>query len=286
MQFLGGNREVLMLHHVTGKADAALSAPLPSGLTLIWFKEKQEVRIDGQPYAIKANQVLCLTEFHHIESGQYDSARFIRFNRSFYCIKDHDDEVSCKGLLFYSASQPPIITIPRAEEEKFELLWKMFSLEMATADNLQFEMLQMMLKRLIILCTRLYKKQHELLDVKTDHIDLLREFNFLVELHFRQHHNVAAYAALLHKSPKTLANLFAKQGGRPLQIIQDRIMLEARRLLRYTDKPVKEIAYGLGYDDIQAFSRAFRQNEGLTPSDFRVNKELGSRHAVKGSIAN
>lgn len=276
-----------MLHHVTGKPDAALSAPLPSGLTLIWFKEKQEVQIDGQPYSIKANQVLCLTEFHHIESAQYDSARFIRFNRSFYCIKDHDDEVSCKGLLFYSASQPPIITIPRAEEEKFELLWKMFSLEMATADNLQFEMLQMMLKRFIILCTRLYKKQHELLTVKADRLNVLREFNFLVELNFRQHHNVAAYAELLHKSPKTLANLFAQQGmGRPLQIIQDRIMLEARRLLRYTDKPVKEIAYELGYDDIQAFSRAFRQNEGLTPSDFRVNKEFGGPHAVKGSIAN
>ena len=48
-------------------------------------------------------------------------------------------------------------------------------------------------------------------------------------------------------------------------------MLEARRLLRYTDMQIKVIAYEIGYDDIQAFSRFFKKQEGISPSEFRKN---------------
>jgi hypothetical protein len=82
------------------------------------------------------------------------------FNRAFYCIADHDSEVGCKG--FFGASQFPKITIPDEELEKFEILWKMFAIEMESKDDLQNDMLLMMLKRLLILCTRIYKEQTEL----------------------------------------------------------------------------------------------------------------------------
>ena len=55
----------------------------------------------------------------------------------------------------------------------------------------------------------------------------------------------------------------------PLQIIQDRIMLEAIRLLRYTDKSIKEITYDVGYEDIQTFSRFFKKIKGVSPSEFK-----------------
>jgi AraC-like DNA-binding protein len=75
---------------------------------------------------------------------------------------------------------------------------------------------------------------------------------------------------MMHRSPKTLAHIFAQAGNRtPLQLIHYRIMLEARQLLRHSDKPVKEIAYELGYEDIQSFSRFFRSKEGVAPVSFR-----------------
>jgi len=273
MHYQGINQELLILERVEGKSVDSLTRPIPSGLIFLWFKTKQAIKVDGAIHNLKADQVLCLTEFHRVEADHLDEVRLIRFNRPFYCIKDHDHEVSCKGILFYTATQPPVITIPKTEIKKFEILWEMFLIEMATADNLQFEMLQMMLKRFIILCTRIYKSEYSLLNVKTNGWDIIREFNFLVEIHFRKEHTVAAYASLLNKSPKTLSNYFLKLGrGRPLHIIQERIMLEAKRLLRYSDKTVKEIAYEIGYEDVQAFSRAFRQKEGIYPSDFRGKK--------------
>jgi AraC-like DNA-binding protein len=48
-------------------------------------------------------------------------------------------------------------------------------------------------------------------------------------------------------------------------------MLEARRLLFYTDKPIKQLSYELGFEDIQTFSRFFKKNQGVAPTEFKEN---------------
>jgi AraC family transcriptional regulator, transcriptional activator of pobA len=270
VHYQGRHQELLMLEEVRGELPPPFTTSVTTGLTFVWFVKSQSVKVDGLTYLFQADQILCLTEFHHLDTRTFKETRFIRFNRPFYCVKDHDDEVGCRGLLFFSAAQLPVITIPKAELEKFELLWKMFALEMGTRDNLQFEMLQMMLKRFIILCTRLYKHQHNLVSPQIKEPEIIRAYNLLVEQHYKTQHTVAFYASQLHKSPKTLANLFLKYGlPRPLEIIQERIMLEARRLLRYTDKSIKEVAYQVGYEDLQSFSRAFRTHEKISPTAFK-----------------
>jgi AraC-like DNA-binding protein len=98
----------------------------------------------------------------------------------------------------------------------------------------------------------------------------VREYNYLVESNFKTKHQVADYAEMLNKSPKHYL-IYSKNTTKiiTLQIIQDRTILEARRLLRYSDKSIKEIAYEIGYEDIQSFSRFFKKIEGVSPSDFK-----------------
>jgi AraC family transcriptional regulator, transcriptional activator of pobA len=274
MQFIGSTNERLMLEEINKSNCYILKQSGKSELTLVWFTENgNKLVIDEREIEFSKNQVLCLTEFHRIKVLSIVGARMVRFNRSFFCILDHDSEIGCKGILFFGASNLPIIDLPEEELEKFEILWKMFLSEMQSKDELQHEMLQMMLKRLLILCTRLYKEKHQYQQFDKTNVDLVREFNFLVEQHFRSKNTVADYAEMLNKSPKTISNLFAKVSDKtPLQFIQERKMLEARRLLRYTDKPVKEIAYELGYEDIQAFSRFFKTQEQISPSEYRENQ--------------
>ena len=241
-------------------------------LTLLWFEEPgSSMVVDTQAYTFKANQIICLTGFHKVESSDIRQARVLQFNSPFYCILNHDSEVGCKGVLFFGSSDTPVLSPVQEDVEKLDLLWKVFLSEMKSSDNLQLEMLQMLLKRLLILCTRIYKSQGNFKAIDKGQIDIVREFNFLVEQHFREKHSVSEYANLLNKSPKTLSNLFGKLHDKsPLQLIQNRIMLEVRRMLRYTDKPVSEIGYEVGFNDIQSFSRFFKKNEGVSPSDFRV----------------
>ncbi len=269
--FNGAADEHLSLTEVNKDSCHLLKEKLENGLTLLWFTESgNKLVIDGVPHNFEKNQIVCLTEFHRLEIEKVTSLKQVKFNKPFYCILDHDTQIGCRGILFFGASDLPVFHIPDDELDKFETLWKMFTLEFESKDNLQIEMLQMMLKRLLIFCARLYKEQniHGTDDKGT--VELIREFNFLVETHFRTIHGVAEYAELLHKSPKTLANYFSKHYSKsPIQIIRDRIMIEARRLLLYSDKPIKELAYELGFDSIQTFSRSFKKKQGISPSEFR-----------------
>lgn len=272
MRYSGTSNELLHID-VISEDNRYVPGRLSEGeMTIFWgIKDATTLIVDGVETTLNSGQIVFLTEFHKTSVQEVGLARMIRFNRSFYCIIDHDQEVSCKGILFFGTSQVPVITLPDKELEKFEILWKMLKIEMESKDNLQKEMLQMMLKRFIILCTRLYKEQNHLSGFQKVQLDIIREFNYFVELHFREKHSVAEYAELLNKSPKTLSNLFSQlTGNSPLQIIQDRITLEAKRLLYYTSKTIKEIAYDTGFEDIQTFSRFFKNKEGISPKEYRM----------------
>ena len=246
-----------------------IKEPLESSLSILWFQDdRTELKIDGALKIFSKNEILFLTEFHKIEINQIGVIQFIRFNRSFFCIIDHDAEIGCKGVLFFGSSNTPSIKIPENDIRKFEGFWKMFLLELQEKDQFQIDMIQTMLKRYVILCTRIYKDQNSLNSVKES--NLIREFNFLVEQHFRTKHKVADYATILNKSPKTLSNIFQKQSFKtPLQFIQDRKTLEAKRLLNHTDLQIQEIGYQIGYEDVHSFSRFFKKQTGQSPLTFR-----------------
>lgn len=270
MKFLSNIEEYLQLEIINENSCCLIKEQLESSLTILWFQENDnKFFIDGKEYVFKQNQIVFLTEFHKIKTENIGEIRFLRFNRPFYCVLDHDVEVGCKGLLFFGASELPIINLEQEELEKFEILWKMFIIEMKSNDSLQIEMLQMMLKRYLILCARIYKYQENFPSEKK-HADLVREFNFLVEQHFKTKHSVKEYAELMFKSPKTLSNVFSKLGFKsPLQYIQNRLLLESKRLLHYSNLSIKEIAFEIGFEDIQTFSRFFKKKHGISPSEFK-----------------
>ncbi|MFP2997748.1 helix-turn-helix domain-containing protein [Spongiivirga sp. MCCC 1A20706] len=239
--------------------------------TFIRTKEKPAtVNIDDVATTIPPNSILSLTPNHFLKTVDVEDILVYQFNREFYCIKDHDKEVSCVGVLFYGNQHKPVIELSEKEVKKFNVLHDIFLDELETEDNIQAEMLRMLTTRFIIKTTRLYKQDHQL--PETDKSDLLRQFNVLVEDHFRKEHSVKFYADLLFKSPKTLSNSFSKYGRSPLQIIHDRIILETKRLLYYTDKSAKQIAYDLGFEDASHLSRLFKKHTGQSPTAVRAAK--------------
>lgn len=242
-------------------------------IMFLWNRNNRPVhiRIDDQMISLPPNHLITTTYLYKVtflEDQQPITA--FTFNREFYCISDHDSEVSCNGILFFGAQDLPLIRIPAKAEHKFELLYQVFEEEFRNPDHIQGEMLQMLLKRLIILTTRLAKEQLMVNELDNDQIEIIRKFNFLVDLNFREKHRVNDYAEMLFKSPKTLSNLFAIYNQKtPQQVIHQRLALEAKRLLQYSDKQNQEIAFELGFNDAAYFSRFFKKMTGSTPSIFR-----------------
>lgn len=244
-------------------------------LTIAWNKgESQTVTIDGIEYDFAHDTILCLMVNQTFEFSHAEGIVAWQFNREFYCIVDHDKEVSCVGFLFYGSQQMMFPSLTKEDRHKIDLLLQIFIEEFETVDNIQEDMLRMLLKRLIIIVTRIAKQQFLPDDKLSDQkLDIIRQFNLLVENHYKKQHSVKFYADQVNRSAKTLSNLFALYNNKsPMAIIQDRILLEAKRLLLYTDKSSKEIAYELGFEDAAYFSNFFKKNTAVSPSDFRSTK--------------
>lgn len=231
----------------------------------------QEVSVDNILYIFPSWSLLPL--FSN-QTFTFENSRAItawQYNRDFYCIVDHDNEVSCAGFLFFGSYGNLFIRLDEVNQLKLELLRKVFIEEFETPGSTQTEMLKVLLKRLIIIATRLAKEQYieeQLAD--SDRFDIFRKYNVLVERNFKTQHQVQFYANELNKSPKTLANLFARYHLKcPLRIIHDRIISEAKRLFYYTDKSAKEIAYDLGFEDAAHFSRFFKNVTGQNISEYK-----------------
>lgn len=99
---------------------------------------------------------------------------------------------------------------------------------------------------------------------------LAARYAALLERDFRSNRAVADYAEALGVTPTHLTRACRATCGKGAhQILEDRILFEARRLLTETRLPIKDVAEALGFNSPGYFTRAFQKNEGLTPSAFR-----------------
>src|SRR5690606_29164810 len=98
----------------------------------------------------------------------------------------------------------------------------------------------------------------------------LKDFQNLVEQHFRIEKSPAFYAGLLNMSPNALSKKIKLQFNKtPSRIIQERVILEAKKLIHLTRKNMKEIAAELNFDDEFYFSKYFKKHTGVSPTKFR-----------------
>ncbi len=241
--------------------------------TIAWnVGSSQYVTIDNMRHLLPANTVLPIMLNQSFSFEQPENIIAWQFNKDFYCIVDHDIEVGCVGFIFFGPCPTMFIKLEKPDLEALEHLLETFEKEFLSDEEIKAEMLRMLLAQLIIKITRLAKKQYlrTTKEVAENKFDLIRRFCLLVEIHFRKEHKVNFYAELLNKSPKTIANYFSLYSTKtPLQIIQDRIIVEAKRLFYYTDKSVKEIAYELGFEDAAYFSKLFKHCTSQNPSELR-----------------
>lgn len=99
---------------------------------------------------------------------------------------------------------------------------------------------------------------------------LVRRFAALVEAQFRKHWSVSAYASALATTPQTLTRACRQVLDKaPGDVVQDRILREAMRLLTFTAAGVSQVAQDLGYADPAYFSRFFKSRTGVEPSRFK-----------------
>ena len=103
------------------------------------------------------------------------------------------------------------------------------------------------------------------------HAELVARFRELVEERYRTEADIDAYAAALAVTPKQLRSACERVAHMsPLRIVQERLLLEAKRLMLYSNMSVAEAGYYLGFADPAYFSRFFTRGAGRSPRAFRT----------------
>jgi AraC-like DNA-binding protein len=104
---------------------------------------------------------------------------------------------------------------------------------------------------------------------------LVKHFKALVETRYTKFHQVKYYAEALNITPNYLNEVIKSAISVPAKdYIQNRIILEAKRMVVYTGKSAKEIGFGLGFDDPSHFSKFFKSNTGQTLQEFKESLSL------------
>ncbi|MBD0257740.1 MAG: helix-turn-helix domain-containing protein, partial [Cytophagales bacterium] len=197
----------------------------------------------------------------------------LHFHPDFFCIEKHKAEVACNGVLFNNIYQPPGIVLSPGDVRTFEDLYEKMRAEMQHPAIAQTELLVAYLKILLIQASRIKINQHP--QAATDAAGseepfVLQKLKELIEKHYRQKHTPGAYADLLHITPKALGKIAKAHFHKTLtELIGERIVIEAKRELYLTGKPVKQIAYELGFGDEYYFSRFFKKNAAVSPQTYR-----------------
>ncbi len=165
---------------------------------------------------------------------------------------------------------PPFIKIPGSEKNEWESVLGLLTKEYLSARKNSKEIICIILKILILLYRR-----NSLFDSKgiesVHKNQLLTEFRKLVNNKYHTLKTPREYASELNITPNYLNSLCQKFFNKTVsEIIKERIVLEAKRLLMHSRLTISEISYKLGFNDNSYFGRYFKKATGLTPNKFRT----------------
>jgi AraC-like DNA-binding protein len=248
-------------------------------IKILLVRAGSSLQIDFKKYNLKKDALFFINvnQWYELTALGNEPSYLIYYNRDFYCVEIHDKEVSCDGILYNNVYEIPVVYLSKEHSAMMEGIVKELLAELNQEESSVEEMLRILLKEIIIKSTRIWKTSHAVEEKDNNQdVEFLRKFSQLVELNFRQYHAVADYATILNITPKALTKRIAKYGKvTPNDIIKDRIILEAKRLLAHSDLSVKEIAYQLGYDDPAYFNRLFAKVSDIAPAEFRKQYKKG-----------
>ncbi len=226
--------------------------------------------IDGVEYDLSPHTFYIISkgQVHHFLYAKNLVGILIRFNDSILPAVQSSNEGFYYNLLF-SLRQHNDLHIPAEKRELVDVLLRnmLAEYEIQTTKVLDLSLIQHLLYPLIILLNRFTLAKIK----QQDYVqDLYAAFINLLEQTFKQERNLGFYARTMGLSTRKLTDICqVKSGKSAKRIINERLITEAKRLLKYTTLPLKEIVDQLGYKDTAYFCRYFKKTTGHTPSGYR-----------------
>lgn len=242
---------------------------------ILWFQQGEGIHtVDFTDYEVKPGTIFFLTpgQIHHFDDKERYRGVSIKMCTDFMHDEKDPGSLSLKYDIFHAFDAPPYYIIDADTAVTLGRIVE--AMEHEEHENQAFgniDMLKALLRMFLINVLR-YGSQaqgQQAYELKPAHM-LFLQFRQAVERHYREKHSVQDYADLLNVAARTLNKCVNDCSDHsPLTLINDRIVLEAKRMVRYTGMMIKEIAIELGFEDTSYFVKFFKRQTGYLPSDFR-----------------
>ena len=229
--------------------------------------------IDFKTFDIKSKSIHFLTpgQVHRISREENYHGFLVVFSREFYSLGIQDEDLLMTLPFFNNNTSEPILNLDGEEFAELHDIIEHLRIDYKRDSEIREDVLRSYLHIFLLKCRYFFNQKYVDINTINDPAYLkLNKFRKLVEQNFREIHLVKEYADLLHESPAHLNKVVKSiTGENASEFIIKRIVLEAKRLLIYTDLSNKEISFKMNYDDPSYFSRLFRKKVGVSPSEFR-----------------
>lgn len=240
---------------------------------IIWFeKGTTKHLVDFKPLPVKDNSLLFLNKdvVHVYDNKDKIEGTVILFTDSFFCKSDTDLKFLNESILFNDLFSVSVIELTK-KNVIFSNLVKLMTEELGNkTDLVQRDILKNHLHNFLLYAERQRRSQNFQEIRKGPDLDYVLLFKDLIEANYKKHKQVNYFATQLSVTEKRL-NLATNKilGKTAKEMIDERIMLEAKRMLAHSHESIKEVGYQLGFDEPTNFIKFFRRNSKLTPVEFR-----------------
>jgi AraC family transcriptional regulator, transcriptional activator of pobA len=239
---------------------------------IFWFQQGTATHlIDFKPVQVKPNTILFVNKHrvHLFDQKVGYDGKLLLFTDSFFGKSEADLQFLRSTILFNDLLDEPVLQL----QESSPVITAFNTIEAELAqpnDTYHFNLLHNSLHNLLLLAERERRKTGFTEIKRGADLDYTLLFKNLLDEQYKQVKTVSAYAGQMAVSEKRLTQATSTTVGKtPKELIDERVLLEIKRLLVHTSLSIKEIGYDLGFEEPTNFIKYFRKHEKMTPIEFR-----------------
>ena len=231
--------------------------------------------IDFENHEVKKNMIYFLapSQVHEWIFTDDVNGLLINFNENFFSSFLANSRYLADFSFFTANGMHSSIDLSSDESaDTVKSILNAIQKEFASNEEYKLDLIKTMLLQVFLIVNRRISGIQNLPANKNNYI-VFRNFEKLIEANFTTMRMPKDYASLLFVTPNHLNALCNQLTGKSAgDIIRNRVLLEAKRLLVNSNQNINEIAWHLNFEDNSYFSKFFKKYEGITPDEFRKLK--------------
>lgn len=232
--------------------------------------------IDGNKYKIEPPCIFFMSpgQAHKLELSHDIGGYIFLFTAEFYLLNQANKNKLLELPFFFSVEQnnPPLQLTDQLQTSFLAQLFLRGVNESKENEKNHEPIIRALLDLILEICDKLYPEELSGVQNTRGHI-LVKGFLQLIEENYQKNLTISEYAAMLNITPHHLTQVVKQvTGNTSVKILQNKVVIETKRLLVHSEMTVTEIADHMGFSDQSYFTKFFKKLTGVTPLQYRKHK--------------